>query len=338
MFGLLKELITSRTPEKVLVREEASSPVTKCVNAISLVKMEKYKSIKNNGVVDKSVIEPSELNVVEPIKLVDRKNEMEDGADDESVKSVKEELTRWETKADVLVEMPRSQPVGYYLKHEINEKIIEGLVDNHKYNDSLLVTRLGKMDYETYNSLLAGPMYNAILKKKLVKKDDMEGIFVTPWADIRLSLAGHSYIYPLGIAEDVLIDIVGYVYPVDFVILNIEEDENKPFNLGSPFLTIAKAEFRFDKGTITLKSGKNKINFFKIPESSCKIKKKTEEDIDPITPMNIVSRRILEWEERIKNHQEKEMGFNKWRSKVFDDEYLTSKKEDSDVSNKGGVT
>ncbi|GJT23484.1 retrovirus-related pol polyprotein from transposon TNT 1-94 [Tanacetum coccineum] len=107
-------------------------------------------------------------------------------------------------------------------------------------------------------------------------------------ADIILSLASHSYIYPLVIAEDVLIDIAGYVYPVDFVILNIEEDENKPFILGSPFLTTAKAKFRFDKGTITLKSGKNKINFLKIPESSCKIKKKTKEDIDPITLMNIV--------------------------------------------------
>ncbi|GKF54854.1 hypothetical protein Tco_0165194 [Tanacetum coccineum] len=50
--------------------------------------MEKDKSIENNDVVDTIVIEPSELNVVEPIKLVDKKNELEDGADDESVKLV----------------------------------------------------------------------------------------------------------------------------------------------------------------------------------------------------------------------------------------------------------
>ncbi|GJX56218.1 retrovirus-related pol polyprotein from transposon TNT 1-94 [Tanacetum coccineum] len=166
------------------------------------------------------------------------------------------------------------------------------------------------MDYETYNSLPAGPMYNVILKKKLAKKDDMEGNFVILCSigrlkymnalidqgsdvnvipisiynrltnknpvgtDIRLSLASHSYIYLLGIAEDVLIDIASYVYPVDFVILDIEEDKNKPFILGTPFLTPAKAEIRFDKGTITLTSGKNKINFFKIPESPCKIEKK----------------------------------------------------------------
>ncbi|GJT98627.1 hypothetical protein Tco_1094145 [Tanacetum coccineum] len=126
MFGLLKELTTSRTPKKVLVREEANNPITRCINAISLVKMEKDNSIENNEVVDNNVIEPSELNEVEPIE-----EEMEDGTDNKSVGGIKEELSRGEMKADIQVEMPRSQPIGYYLKHEINEKIIEGLVDNH---------------------------------------------------------------------------------------------------------------------------------------------------------------------------------------------------------------
>ncbi|GJY30872.1 ribonuclease H-like domain-containing protein [Tanacetum coccineum] len=66
--------------------------------------------------------------------------------------------------------------------------------------------------------------------------------------DIRLSLASHPYIYPLGIAEDVLVDVAGHVYPVDFVILNIREDEKRPFMLGTPFLTTAKAVIKFDKG------------------------------------------------------------------------------------------
>ncbi|GJU51761.1 hypothetical protein Tco_1221316 [Tanacetum coccineum] len=68
MFGLLKEITTSRTPEKVLVREEARQPVTKNVNAISLVKMEREKNTEYNEVVDKNVIELSELNAIEPEK------------------------------------------------------------------------------------------------------------------------------------------------------------------------------------------------------------------------------------------------------------------------------
>nr|GEY02358.1 zinc finger, CCHC-type [Tanacetum cinerariifolium] len=58
---------------KVLVREEARHPITKNVNAISFVKMEKEKNIENNEVVDKNVIELSELNAIEPKDVVDMK-------------------------------------------------------------------------------------------------------------------------------------------------------------------------------------------------------------------------------------------------------------------------
>nr|GEV89226.1 hypothetical protein [Tanacetum cinerariifolium] len=58
-FGLLKELTTSRTLEKVLVREEARYPTTKHVNSISLIRMKEDKSVENNGVVGKHVIEPN---------------------------------------------------------------------------------------------------------------------------------------------------------------------------------------------------------------------------------------------------------------------------------------
>ncbi|GJS47116.1 reverse transcriptase domain-containing protein [Tanacetum coccineum] len=87
--------------------------------------------------------------------------------------------------------------------------------------------------------------------------------------DIRISLASHSYIYPLGIAEDVLVDVSGYVYPIDFVILDIKENEKRPFILGTPFLTTAKSVIKFDKGTVTLRSRKSKMSFHMIPESLC---------------------------------------------------------------------
>ncbi|GJZ56616.1 hypothetical protein Tco_0611809, partial [Tanacetum coccineum] len=46
MFRLLKELTTSRTPEKVLIREEAKFPVTKNVNSISLARNEDEENNK----------------------------------------------------------------------------------------------------------------------------------------------------------------------------------------------------------------------------------------------------------------------------------------------------
>ncbi|GKE59523.1 zinc finger, CCHC-type containing protein [Tanacetum coccineum] len=74
--------------------------------------------------------------------------------------------------------------------------------------------------------------YNRLTNKKLIE------------TDIRLSLASQSHIQPLGTDEDVLVEIAGFIYPEDFVILDIKEDRRKPFILGTPFLTTAKAKIR----------------------------------------------------------------------------------------------
>ncbi|GKA34540.1 hypothetical protein Tco_0720969 [Tanacetum coccineum] len=73
------------------------------------------------------------------------------------------------------VEAPNSQPVEYYLKHRINKKLIEGLVDNHRFNDSLSRTHVGKIKRRTYNLLPRGPVYEAILRKKITRKEDIGG-------------------------------------------------------------------------------------------------------------------------------------------------------------------
>nr|GEW33501.1 hypothetical protein [Tanacetum cinerariifolium] len=154
----------------------------------------------------------------------------------------------------------------------------------------------------TISTTLDGPIYEAILKKKITKKEDVGGNFKIPCSvgglkhvnalvdqgsdvnimpystymkltdetstktDIKLSLASHSYIYPLGIVEDVLVEVTEHVYPIDFVILDIKEDKKRPFILGTPFLTTTKAVIKFYKGTITIRSEKRKISFHRIPE------------------------------------------------------------------------
>nr|GEV75093.1 MAK10-like protein [Tanacetum cinerariifolium] len=76
--------------------------------------------------------------------------------------SIKESETKNETKNEAknklikkpekeeVVEAPSSWPIGYYLKHRINEKLIEGLVDNNRFNDSLSGARVRKKKGKTY--------------------------------------------------------------------------------------------------------------------------------------------------------------------------------------------
>ncbi|GJT32957.1 zinc finger, CCHC-type containing protein [Tanacetum coccineum] len=157
-------------------------------------------------------------------------------------------------------------------------------------------TRVGKKKGKEYKVLHGGPAYDAILKKKITMKEDISGNFKIPCSigdlkhvnalvdqgsdvnimpystyikltnerpaktDIRLSLASHSYIYPLIITEDVLVEVADHVYPVDFMVLDIKENEKRPFILGTSFLTTGRASIKFDKGTIILRSGKSKAS------------------------------------------------------------------------------
>nr|GEV23895.1 hypothetical protein [Tanacetum cinerariifolium] len=83
MFGLLRELTSSRTPKKVFVREKARHPVIKHVNSISLIKIKEEKSIKNKEVVNKNIVQLVKSNIVEPIEEVDEKEEVEYRTNDE---------------------------------------------------------------------------------------------------------------------------------------------------------------------------------------------------------------------------------------------------------------
>ncbi|GJT43532.1 MAK10-like protein [Tanacetum coccineum] len=353
MFRLLKELTTSRTPKKVLIREEAKFLVTKNVNSISLAREEEERSNKIDVATGNDIEKPTGIETGMQANEAKKKNE-----------AGKEEMT----------EVPSSQLVEYYLKHSINKELIKGLVDNYRFNDSLSGARVSKLKGKTYNLSPRRPVCEAILRKMITRKDDIGGNFKIPCniggikqmnalvdqgsnvnvmplstymkltderlveMDIRLLLSSHSYIYPLGIAEDILVDVAKHVYPMDFVILDIKEDEKRSFILGTPFLTTAKAVIKFDKGAITLRSGKSKISFHRILESLCKIERGVNNDIDPIALTMTINILVLEWEERIKLHLEMEMKFDQWKSKNFKSKHPALVKVEGEMNNEGEVT
>ncbi|CAL0301452.1 unnamed protein product [Lupinus luteus] len=55
-----------------------------------------------------------------------------------------------------------------------------------------------------------------------------------------LQLADRSVKYPYGVAEDIFVKVDGLVFPVDFVIMDIEEDKEVPLILARPFMKTAK--------------------------------------------------------------------------------------------------
>ncbi|XP_021985639.1 uncharacterized protein LOC110881795 [Helianthus annuus] len=76
-----------------------------------------------------------------------------------------------------------------------------------------------------------------------------------------LSLADRSVKHPRGIVENLLVKVDKFVFPADFVILDMEADENVPLILGRPFLNTAKALIDVFLGTITLRAGEESVIF-----------------------------------------------------------------------------
>ncbi|GKC93924.1 hypothetical protein Tco_1159366 [Tanacetum coccineum] len=167
MFGLLKELTTNRAPEKVLIREEAKFPVTKNLNSISLTREEEERSEKADVTADNDFEKPTKTETEMPVKKAKKEDEAEN---EPNRKSKREETT----------EAPSSQLVEYYLKHKINKKIIKVLVGNHRFNDSLSRARVKKIKRKAYNLSPRGPVYEAILRKKITRKEDIGGNFEIP--------------------------------------------------------------------------------------------------------------------------------------------------------------
>nr|GEU36096.1 hypothetical protein [Tanacetum cinerariifolium] len=112
----------------------------------------------------------------------------------------------------------------------------------------------------------------------------------------------------------------------------------RPFILGTPFMTTAKAVIKFNKGTINLRFGKSKISFHRIPESLCKVEKGIKNDIEPIAYTMTVNMLVLEWEEKIKLHQKMEMKFDQRRSKNFKNKRPALIKVEDEIDEEGEVS
>ncbi|GJU32954.1 putative reverse transcriptase domain-containing protein [Tanacetum coccineum] len=90
---------------------------------------------------------------------------------------------------------------------------------------------------------------------------------------LTVELADRTVKYPKGIAENVLVGIGKFVFPVDFIILDMPEDIKVPLILGRPFLSTAHAKIDVFKRKITLRVGEEKIIFKSVKPASSLIKR-----------------------------------------------------------------
>ena len=76
-----------------------------------------------------------------------------------------------------------------------------------------------------------------------------------------LQVGDRTLAYPEGILEDVLIKVGKFVFLMEFVVINIEENKQVPLLLGRPFLATSATLIDVKKGELTLRVGDEAVHF-----------------------------------------------------------------------------
>ncbi|XP_057755824.1 uncharacterized protein LOC130975006 [Arachis stenosperma] len=68
-----------------------------------------------------------------------------------------------------------------------------------------------------------------------------------------LQLVNRSMVIPNGVVENLLVKVGMFIFPVDFVILDLDKDGSGSIILGRPFLATVRAIINEEKGEMTLR-------------------------------------------------------------------------------------
>ncbi|GJW26573.1 putative reverse transcriptase domain-containing protein [Tanacetum coccineum] len=90
---------------------------------------------------------------------------------------------------------------------------------------------------------------------------------------LTVELADRTVKHPKGIAKNVLVGIGRFIFPVDFIILDMPEDDKVSLILERPFLSIAHTKIDVFKRKITWKVREEKIIFKSVKPASSLIKR-----------------------------------------------------------------
>ncbi|KAD7116941.1 hypothetical protein E3N88_04209 [Mikania micrantha] len=107
------------------------------------------------------------------------------------------------------------------------------------------------------------PRYAKFLKELCTSKKKLKGN-ETVKTGVIIHLADRSIVYPKGVLEDVLVQVNELVFPADFYVLDMEDDDtpnSSSILLGRPFLKTAKTKIDVYSGTLSMEFDGEVINF-----------------------------------------------------------------------------
>ncbi|GJX18663.1 hypothetical protein Tco_0221340 [Tanacetum coccineum] len=143
------------------------------------------------------------------------------------------------------------QPPQSRNEHPLKEKM------EAQYGKFLDMIRAVRINVPLIDVLAGMPNYGKFLKELVNNKHKIEQISAAFLSDESLAMiqnkvppitrrprkflihiADRSFQYPVGIAENMLVEVGKFTFPADFVILEMEEDSKVPLHLGTIFFTL----------------------------------------------------------------------------------------------------
>ncbi|GJY15865.1 ribonuclease H-like domain-containing protein [Tanacetum coccineum] len=99
------------------------------------------------------------------------------------------------------------------------------------------------------------------------------GLGILSHTRLTIELANRTIKQARGIAKNMLVRIGKFIFTIDFIILDIPEDNDVPLILGRPFLSTAHSKIDVFKRKITLRVGEEKLVFKSITPATSIIKR-----------------------------------------------------------------
>ncbi|PIN09707.1 hypothetical protein CDL12_17709 [Handroanthus impetiginosus] len=161
-----------------------------------------------------------------------------------------------------------------FRKVEVNILLLYAIKRIPRYAKFLKELYTNKKKLKGNERINVGENISAVLQRKLPPKCKDPGMFSIPckigsimiekamW--VVIEPANRSVVYPEGVLEDVLVQINGLVFPADFYVLNMTED-NSPHStqilLGRPFLRTSRTKIDVHEGTLTMEFDGEVVKF-----------------------------------------------------------------------------
>ena len=78
---------------------------------------------------------------------------------------------------------------------------------------------------------------------------------------VSLQLADRTLVFPIGVVENVLVKVDKFIFPADFIVIDMEEDAEVPIILGRPFLATGRTIIDVKKGELTMRVQDQEVTF-----------------------------------------------------------------------------